>query len=74
MSHIHNINSIMIKMNELQNEIQLSREEINFIVFTSLDLDWFNNMLILYTEFSKWFNISFEGDNRNEIDFKDDKL
>jgi hypothetical protein len=37
----------MIKMNELKNEIQLSKEEINFIVFTSLDLDWFNNMLIL---------------------------
>ena len=37
----------MIKMNELKNEIQLSKEEINFIVITSLDLDWFNNMLIL---------------------------
>jgi hypothetical protein len=37
----------MIKMNELKNEIQLSKEEINFIVFTSLDLDWLNNMLIL---------------------------
>ena len=58
-SHIHNVNTIMIKMQEIKNEIGLSFEEVNLIIFTSLDLDWLNNMIILTSEFTKWFNINF---------------
>ena len=46
-------------MQEIKNEIGLSFEEVNLIIFTSLDLDWLNNMIILTSEFTKWFNINF---------------
>ena len=46
-------------MKELQSEIGLSIEEANLVIFTSLDLDWMNNMLVLASEFTKWFSINF---------------
>ena len=63
----------MIKMLELQDQIGLTNDEVTIIVYTSLDLDWFNNMIVLATEFTKWFNINFEGTDRDELDFRDDK-
>jgi hypothetical protein len=73
-SNIHNVKTIMIKMLELQDEIGLSNDEVTIIVYTSLDLDWFNSMLVLASEFTKWFNLNFEGEDRDELDFQDDKL
>lgn len=68
-TNIHNVKTIMIKILEIQNEIGLTNDEVVIIVYTSLDLDWLNNMLILASEFTKWFNINFEGEDRDELDF-----
>ena len=32
-----------------------------------------NNLIVLAGEFMKWFNLNFEGESREEIDFKDNK-
>lgn len=60
-------------MSEIQEEIGLSDDEVSIIIFTSLDLDWLNNLIVLAGEFTKWFNINFEGESRDEEDFKDNK-
>lgn len=44
------------------------------IIYTSLDLEWFPNLIVLASEFTKWFNINFEGESRDEIDFRDNKI
>jgi hypothetical protein len=31
-------------------------------------------MLVLASEFTKWFNLNFEGEDRDELDFQDEKL
>ena len=48
-------------------------DEVTLIIFTSLDLDWLNNLIVLAGEFTLWFNINFEGEGRDEIDFRDNK-
>jgi len=50
-------------LDELKGEIGLSDDEITIIIYTSLDHDWFTNLLILQGEFLKWFNLNFEGDS-----------
>lgn len=32
-----------------------------------------NNLIVLAGEFMKWFNLNFEGESREEIDFKENK-
>jgi len=51
----------------------LSDDEITIIIFTSLDIDNLNNLIVLAGEFLKWFTLNYEGENREEIDFKDNK-
>ena len=63
----------MLKMNQLKPEIGLTDDEIMIIVYTSLDHDWFTNLLILQGEFLKWFNLNFEGESREELDFMENK-
>jgi hypothetical protein len=41
------------------------------ILFTSLDQDYFTNLLISAGQFTEWFNINFEGETQEEIDFKE---
>lgn len=60
-------------MIELQPEIGLSDDEVNIIMFTSIDQDWLNNLIVLAGEFNLWFSINFEGEGREEIDFRDNK-
>lgn len=60
-------------MSEVQQEIGLTDDEVTLIIFTSLDLDWLNNLIVLAGEFTLWFNINFEGDSRDETDFRDNK-
>lgn len=43
---IHNVKTLTLKMKELQKEIGLSNDDIVIIIYTSLDLDWFTNMLV----------------------------
>ena len=32
------------------------------------------SLIVLASEFTKWFNINFEGESRDEIDFRDNKV
>lgn len=63
----------MLKMNQLKPEIGLTDDEIMIIVYTSLDHDWFTNLIVLQGEFLKWFNLNFEGESREELDFMENK-
>ena len=66
---IHNVKTLKAKLAEFQHEIGLTEDEITILIYTSLDLDWFNNLLVLAGEFLKWFNLNFEGESQEEIDF-----
>jgi hypothetical protein len=70
---IHNLKTVMLKMNQLKPEIGLTDDEIMIIVYTSLDHDWFTNLIVLQGEFLKWFNLNFEGESREELDFMENK-
>lgn len=43
------------------------------MIYTSLDHDYFTNLLILQGEFSKWFNLDFSAESREELDFLENK-
>ena len=70
---IHNVKTLRQKMMSIQAEIGFTDDEVSVIIFTSLDIDWFTNLIVLPGEFTKWFNINFEGEGRDEIDFRDNK-
>ena len=70
---VHNVKTLRSKMSEIQQDIGLTDDEVTLIIFTSLDLDWLNNLIVLAGEFTLWFNINFEGEGRDEIDFRDNK-
>jgi len=70
---LHNVKTLRAKMQEIQQEVGLSDDEVTLIIFTSLDHDWLNCLLVLAGEFTKWFNINFEGEGRDEVDFRDNK-
>jgi hypothetical protein len=70
---IHNIKTALAKMNQLRPEIGLTDDEISIILFTSIDHDWMTNLLLLQGEFLKWFNLNFEGESREELDFMANK-
>lgn len=71
---IHNVKTLMAKLNELKSDIGFTDSDIMIIIYTSLDHDYFTNLLILAGEFLKWFNLNFEGESQEEIDFKDNKV
>ena len=70
---LHNVKTLKRKMSEIQDEIGLTNDEIAIIIYTSIDLDWLTNLLICAGEFTKWFNINFEGERREEVDFRNQK-
>jgi hypothetical protein len=70
---IHNVKTLLAKLNELKAEIGLTDDEITIIIYTSLDHDYLTNLLVLAGEFLMWFNLNFEGESREEIDFRDNK-
>lgn len=43
---IHNINTALVKMNELKGKIGLTDLECYFIIFSSIDHDYFNHLLL----------------------------
>lgn len=61
-------------MREFQASVGLTNDEVVVIIFTSVDLDWLTNLIVLAGEFTKWFNINFAGQGRDEIDFRDNKI
>jgi hypothetical protein len=70
---IHNVKTIKAKLDEFKNDVKLTEEEITILIFTSLDHDFLTNLIVLAGEFLKWFNLNFEGEGREEIDFRDNK-
>ena len=70
---IHNMKTVLIKLNELAEPIGLNKDEISIIAYSSIDRDWFTNMIIMQGEFLKWFNLNFEGESQDKLDFVDKK-
>ena len=70
---IHNVKTLYEKLHELQGDIGLTDDELAIIVYTSIDHDNLNNLIILAGEFMLWFNLNFEGESQEEIDFRDNK-
>jgi len=71
---LHNVRTAKQKVAEFSRGVGLSADEVNLLIYTSLDMDWMTNLLILAGDFTKWFNINFEGESRDEIDFRDNKV
>ena len=71
---VHNVKSMKRKLEELQRPIGLSNDEMLVIVYTSIDHDCFTNLLCMTTDFMKWFNLNFEGESREELDFLQAKI
>lgn len=59
---IHNVKTALEKLDEIKEEIKLEEDEITILIFTSIDMDWFTNLIVLQGEFLKWFNLNFEGE------------
>ena len=70
---IHNMKTLYEKLHELQEAIGLTDDELALIAYTSIDHDNLNNLIILAGEFMLWFNLNFEGESREEIDFRENK-
>jgi hypothetical protein len=62
------------KLQELQRAINLTDDEIQVMICTSIDHDSFTNLLCMTTEFMKWFTLNFEGESTEEIDFIQSKI
>jgi len=43
------------------------------IIYSSIDHDNLNNLIVHAGEFLMWFNLNFEGESREEIDFRESK-
>jgi hypothetical protein len=60
---IHNVRSLQRKFSEFKDEIGLTNDEVNLIMFSAADEDWFNNLLIQSAEFTAWFRMNFKGES-----------
>ena len=71
---IHNINTALTKMNELKGKIGLTDLECYYIIFSSIDHDYFNHLLIRQGDFIQWFTIDFEEIEGEEEDFLEETI
>lgn len=60
---IHNVRSLHRKFSEFKDEIGLTNDEVNLIMFSATDEDWFNNLLVQSAEFTAWFRMNFKGES-----------
>lgn len=44
---LHNMKTVIYKLDELKNEIDLTDDEISIIAYTSIDREWMTNLIIL---------------------------
>lgn len=70
---VHNIKTVYEMLNLLKDDIGLTRDELIIIVYTSIDADYFTNLMIMQGEFLKWFTLNFAGESRDELDFLENK-
>jgi len=66
---IHNVKTLEEILRSIQVEARLNDDDIAILIFTSIDQDWFTNMIILQAEFMKWFTINFDDDDGAVEDF-----
>jgi len=69
----HNIVTQMRVLQRIQEESQLTDDELYMICFTSMNSDYFTNLLIQAGEFTSWFNLNFAGESQEEIDFRHER-
>jgi len=43
---IHNVKTLLLKLQEIQGEMDITDDEMRLIVYTSLDHDWFTNLIV----------------------------
>lgn len=70
---VHNVRTLATKLQTLQQAIGLSDDEMYIIIYSSIDHDNLNNLIVHAGEFLMWFNLNFEGESREEIDFRESK-
>jgi hypothetical protein len=70
---VHNVRTLADKLTSLQAAIGLDDDEMYIIIWTSIDHDNLNNLIVHAGEFLMWFNLNFEGESREEIDFRESK-
>jgi hypothetical protein len=61
-------------MAEIKEECDLTDDEIMLIIYTSLDHDYLPNLLFLAGQFTMWWNLNFEGETQEEVDFRTNKV
>ena len=61
---IHNVRSVHRKFFEFKDEIGLTNDEVNLIMFSAVDEDEFNNLLIQSAELTAWFRTNFKGESQ----------
>lgn len=62
------------KLDSLAGAIGLTSDDIKIIICTSLDHDYFSNLLVRSGEFTMWFNLNFGEESAEKDDFKQNKL
>ena len=50
-------------MSEIMEEVELTSDEVSLIIWTSLDHDNLPSLLVLQGQFTKWWNLNFEGES-----------
>jgi hypothetical protein len=65
---INNIKTVLQKLDQLKHEIKLTDDEVILIAFSSIDFDYFTNMLIAQSNYSEWFTTNYAGENTVEDD------
>lgn len=72
-TNVLNVKSLEAILNEIKSEVGLNDNDVTIIAFTSVDQDHLTNLLVLTSEFLKWFIMNFAGESRAESDFLESK-
>ena len=70
----HNVKTMFREMGNLQNEIGFTQDDLFILCFTSLNEDYFTNLIVQAGEFTMWFNLNFEGESQEEKDFREARV
>ena len=65
-----NIFKVTEKLKEIQQEIGLTDDEIILIAYSAAEHEHFDTLSVSSSQFLEWFTVNFEGENQQEIDFR----
>ena len=71
---VHNVRTLWALLKTISGEIGLTDKELHLIVFTSLNMNYFTNLIMTAGQFSLWFTMNFQGESQEEKDFLENKL